>query len=251
MLMQFRIKAVVLMFGAMPVLAIASGSSPHWGYEGHDGPSHWGQLDKSYATCAAGHKQSPINITDTRKEKLPAIEFSYKPSPLKIVNNGHTVQVNVAEGSEIKIGNDRYKLLQFHVHTPSEEQVKGKSYDMVAHFVHKSDAGQLAVVAVLFEKGKENAALVPVIARLPKQAGPEQNHADVKIDEASILPANKAYYTFEGSLTTPPCSEGVRWLVLKTPVQASAAQFDAFTAIVHHNARPVQALHGRVVKESL
>jgi carbonic anhydrase len=249
--MQFRNKAVVLMFGAMPVLVLAASSGPHWGYEGHEGPANWGTMHKDYASCGLGHKQSPINISETTKEKLPAIEFNYQPSALKIVNNGHTVQVNYADGSSIKIGNDRYKLLQFHVHTPSEEQVKGKSFDMVAHFVHKNDAGQLAVVGVLFEKGKDNAALAPVVNSLPKTAGPEQAVAGVSIDAAKLLPATRGYYTFEGSLTTPPCSEGVRWMVLKTPVQASAAQLAAIKAIVHHNARPVQALHGRVVKESL
>jgi len=249
--MQFRNKAVVLMFGAMPVLVLAASSGPHWGYEGHEGPAHWGTMHKDYASCGLGHKQSPINITETIKEKLPAIEFNYQPSALKIVNNGHTVQVNYADGSSIKIGKDSYRLLQFHVHTPSEEQVKGRNYDMVVHFVHKNDAGQLAVVGVLFEKGKDNVALAPVVARLPKTAGPEQAVAGVSIDAAKLLPATRGYYTFEGSLTTPPCSEGVRWMVLKTPVQASAAQLDAIKAIVHHNARPVQALHGRVVKESL
>lgn len=243
-------QTVVLFLGVVPALALAAGG-PHWDYDGREGPEHWGKLHKDYATCGLGHKQSPIDITDTVKDKLPAIEFNYQPSPLKIVNNGHTVQVNFIDGSGIKIGADRYTLLQFHVHTPSEEQVQGKTYDMVAHFVHKNAAGQLAVVGVLFEKGAENAALAPVVARLPKNAGPERVHAEVSVDVAKLLPADKGYYTFEGSLTTPPCSEGVRWMVLKTPVTASAAQLDAFKAIVHHNARPVQPLHGRVVKESM
>ncbi len=243
-------QTVVLFLGAVPVLALA-GSGPHWDYDGKEGPEHWGKLHKDFATCGLGHKQSPINITDTVKDKLPAIEFNYQPSPLKIVNNGHTVQVNFIDGSGIKIGADRYALLQFHVHTPSEEQVKGRAYDMVAHLVHKNAAGQLAVVGVLFEKGAGNAALAPVVARLPKNAGPERVHAEISVDAAKLLPADKGYYTFEGSLTTPPCSEGVRWMVLKTPVTASAAQLEAIKAIVHHNARPVQPLHGRVVKESM
>jgi carbonic anhydrase len=249
--MQFRNKTVVLVFAAMPVLALAAGSGAHWGYEGHEGPAHWGEMYKDYAQCRLGHKQSPIDISVTTKENLPVIEFNYRPSPLKIVNNGHTVQVNVADGSGIQVGTDRYQLVQFHVHTPSEEQVQGRSYDMVVHFVHKNMAGQLAVVGVLFEKGQENMALAPIVAALPKQAGPERIVAGVGIDAAKLLPANHGYYTFEGSLTTPPCSEGVRWLVLKSPVQASAAQLAAIQAIVHHNARPVQPLHGRVVKESL
>lgn len=243
-------QTVVLFLGAAPVLALAAGG-PHWDYDGKEGPEHWGKMHKDFATCGLGHKQSPINIADTVKDKLPAIEFNYQPSPLKIVNNGHTVQVNFIEGSGIKVGADNYTLLQFHVHTPSEEQVKGKAYDMVAHFVHKNAAGQLAVVGVLFEKGAENAALAPVVAKLPKNAGPERSYAEVSVDAAKLLPADRGYYTFEGSLTTPPCSEGVRWMVLKTPVTASSAQLDAIKAIVHHNARPVQPLHGRVVKESM
>lgn len=243
-------QTVVLFLGVAPVLALA-GSGPHWDYDGKEGPEHWGKMHKDFATCGLGHKQSPINIADTVKDKLPAIEFNYQPSPLKIVNNGHTVQVNFIEGSGIKVGADNYTLLQFHVHTPSEEQVKGKAYDMVAHLVHKNAAGQLAVVGVLFEKGAENAALAPVVAKLPKNAGPERSYAEVNVDAAKLLPADRGYYTFEGSLTTPPCSEGVRWMVLKTPVTASPAQLDAIKAIVHHNARPVQPLHGRVVKESM
>lgn len=234
----------------LPAAAWSAGAA-HWEYEGKSGPAYWGKLHADYATCGVGRKQSPIDITATVKEKLAPIEFSYQPSALRIVNNGHTVQVNYADGSSIKVGADSYQLVQFHVHTPSEEQVNGKDYDMVVHFVHKNTAGQLAVVGLLFEKGPDNAALAPIVANLPKQAGPEQGVAGVSVDAAKLLPASKGYYTFEGSLTTPPCSEGVRWLVLKTPVSASAAQLAAIEAVVHHNARPVQPLHGRVVRESM
>lgn len=234
----------------VPCLALA-GEAAHWDYSGEHGPAHWGSMQKDYATCGLGKHQSPINIDATHKEKLPAIEFKYQAAPLAILNNGHTVQVNFPEGNGIQVGEDRYKLLQFHVHTPSEEQVQGKPYDMVAHLVHKNDAGQLAVVAVLFKQGQENAALKPVWGKLPVKAGPEQKYADIKVDPAKLLPVAKGYYTFEGSLTTPPCSEGVRWLVLKQPVEMSAAQLAAVSKIVHSNARPVQSLNGRVVKESL
>ena len=171
---------LLMLLTALPMAALA-GSGPHWGYEGHEGPQQWGTLHKDYATCGIGKAQSPINITETRKEKLPAIEFSYQASPLRIINNGHTVQVNLGEAGGIKIGKDSYKLLQFHVHTPSEEQVKGKAYDMVAHFVHRNDAGQLAVIGVLFEKGQDNAALKPILANLPKKAGPEKTVTGVSI----------------------------------------------------------------------
>ena len=247
---MFRKQLAVCVMGIMPAMAMAAGAA-HWGYEGKEGPAHWSELSKDNAACALGHMQSPINITATTKEKLPAIEFRYLASPLKIVNNGHSVQVNVADGSSIKIGNDTYKLVQFHVHTPSEEEIHGKRYDMGMHFVHKNDAGQLAVVAVLFEKGKDNAALAPFVANLPKTVGPEQTVAGVDVEAAKLLPVAQGYYTFEGSLTTPPCTEGVRWVLLKSPVQASAAQLAAIHAIVHDDARPLQPLHARVVKESL
>ena len=243
-------KILGMVLVALPALVLASGGT-HWTYEGAEGPGHWAELSQDYATCGLGTHQSPINITTTVKEKLPPIEFNYQPAELKIVNNGHTVQVNYADGSSIKVGRDTYKLVQFHVHTPSEEQVNGKAYDMVVHFVHKNDAGQLAVVAVLFKQGEENAALKAVWKSMPAKAGPEQAVAGVQVNGAELLPAARGYYTFEGSLTTPPCSEGVRWLVLKQPVEMSAAQLTVIRRIFPHNARPVQPLHDRVVKVSL
>ena len=249
--MKMKKFAVMAMVGVLPAVVLATGGV-HWGYEGHGGPAHWAELEKDYATCGLGKVQSPINIAETKKEKLPAIEFNYQPSVLKLLNNGHTVQVNVAAGSSIKIGADQYKLLQYHFHTPSEEQVQGKNYDMVAHLVHQNDAGQLAVVGVLFKKGKENEALKPLWSKLPEKESAEQSFAQMKVDAAQFLPAARGYYAFEGSLTTPPCSEGVRWMVLKQPVELSAMQLARFSNIVHNNnARPVQPLNGRVVKESL
>lgn len=243
-----RIAGAVLM--AMPALVLASGGT-HWTYEGAEGPGHWAELSKDYAACGLGRHQSPVNITATVKTKLPPIEFNYRPSPLKIVNNGHTIQVNYGDGSEIRVGTDRYRLVQYHFHTPSEEQVNGRSYDMVAHLVHKNDAGQLAVVAVLFTSGRADAALEPVWRNMPDGAGPERAVAGAQVNAADLLPAARGYYTFEGSLTTPPCSEGVRWLVLKQPVEMSAAQLAAFRRVFPHNVRPVQPLNDRIVKESL
>jgi carbonic anhydrase len=249
--MNMKKFTVMVMAGALPAMALAEGAV-HWGYEGHGGPAHWAELENGNATCGLGKTQSPINFAETKKEKLPAIEFNYQPSLLKLLNNGHTVQVNVADGSSIKIGADQYKLVQYHFHTPSEEQVQGKNFDMVAHLVHKNDAGQLAVVGVLFKKGKESAALKPVWSKLPEKESAEQTFPEIKVNAAQLLPVAKGYYAFEGSLTTPPCSEGVRWMVLKQPVELSAAQLSKFSNIVHHNnARPVQPLNGRVVKESL
>jgi len=236
-------------FAVVP--AIAADHAAHWTYEGKGGPDKWGDLEKDFAGCKLGKEQSPIDI-DTKAAaaaKLPKIEFAYKPVPLSVVNNGHTVQVNYDKGSTIKVGKDTYELLQYHFHTPSEEKVDGKPYPLVAHLVHKNAEGKLAVVAVFFDKGAENAALKPVFSAMPAKAGEKKDPA-VKVNAADLLPANGSYYTFKGSLTTPPCSEGVRWLVLKTPVTLSAEQGEAFRKIIPMNARPVQPLNGRKVEYS-
>lgn len=222
----------------------------HWGYEGHEGADHWGKLDPAFKTCKIGKEQSPINITSaTKSADLKPIAFAYTAGAADIVNNGHTIQVNLANGGSIKLGADEFKLLQFHFHTPSEEQIDGKSFPLVAHLVHKSADGKLAVVAVLFTLGKENAALKNVFNAMPTQSGASKPLAG-GFNAASLLPQDQAYYAFKGSLTTPPCSEGVRWQVLKQPVEMSVEQFAAFKAIYPMNARPVQPLHGRKVKAS-
>lgn len=224
--------------------------APHWQYVGEHGPAHWGRMQKDFETCGLGKRQSPIDIRGAKKQAdLPELAFDYAASPLKIVNNGHTVQVNLAAGSRVKTGEQSYKLAQFHFHTPSEERIKGKPADMVAHLVHKDEAGKLAVVAVLIKQGKENAALKAVFDNMPIGAGPVHSVEGLDINVADLLPAKRGYYHFEGSLTTPPCSEGVSWYVLSTPVEASSAQIQAFRKLYKHNARPVQPLNDRTVVE--
>lgn len=237
-------------FLAVPVAAFAAGAgAPHWGYAGHDGPSHWGELSKDYTTCGIGKEQSPINITGAAKSDLPAIKFDYKASALKEINNGHTVQVNVEPGSSIQVGERKFDLVQFHFHTPSEEQVNGKSYDAVWHLVHKDAAGKLGVVGVLVKAGKANAEIDKVLANLPKEQNKE-HAASAQIDPKQLLPSDRAYYHFMGSLTTPPCSEGVSWYVLKQPIEASKEQVAKLHSLFGNNARPVQPLHARALKES-
>jgi len=237
----------VLALAAAGAVSVAiAGAGTHWSYDGKEGPTHWGELSKDYAACSVGQLQSPINITGVKKAKLEKIKFNYKLSPLGIVNNGHTIQVNMAEGSSIKLGDHTFKLVQFHMHTPSEEQVDGKPYDMVIHLVHKDDQGHLAVIAVLLKKGKENKALEPVFANMPATEG-SVDAKGASIDAKKLLPRSKAYYSFDGSLTTPPCSEGVKWMVLKQPAEISAAQLDQFKKLYSHNARPIQATHGREI----
>lgn len=228
---------------------LAADDAPKWGYHGAESADKWGDLSKDFATCKLGKEQSPIDIktAGVEKAKLDKIEFSYQPTKLSIVNNGHTVQVDYDKGSSIKIGKDKYDLLQFHFHTPSEEEIDGKEYDLVAHLVHKSADGKLAVVAVLFDRGDENKALKTFWDKLPRDAGETRNLPKTMINAADMLPANRGYFTFNGSLTTPPCSENVRWFVLKSPVTVSKDQTAGFRKIYPLNNRPVQALNGRKI----
>jgi carbonic anhydrase len=235
----------VLLLARMPLAQEHTG--PHWSYTGAEGPSHWGELDKSFSACQLGHSQSPIDIRAPKPADLPPIQFAYRRTPLHIVNNGHTIQVNYAPGSAITVGSKRYELRQFHFHHPSEERINGKGFAMVAHLVHAAPDGSLAVVAVLLGEGAENAVIANVWQHLPSHEGPEQDLEDVQIDLAGLLPADRGYYTFKGSLTTPPCTEDVTWFVLKTAEPISKSQADAFGRIYPSDARPTQALNGREV----
>ncbi|HEY4671577.1 MAG TPA: carbonic anhydrase [Gemmatimonadaceae bacterium] len=230
--------------------ANAQHAHSHWAYEGEGGPTHWGALEPSYKSCAAGKEQSPIDIRDAKAPDLPAIAFSYQPTPLKLVDNGHTIQVSYAPGSFITVGGQRYELQQFHFHHPAEEKVSGKSYPMVAHLVHKNAAGQLAVVAVLLTKGAANPLIAKLWQNLPAEQGKEVNPAGETVDATQLLPSAQGYFTFSGSLTTPPCSEGVTWFVLKTPTEVSSSEVLTFARKYPHNARPTQPLNGRVIKQS-
>lgn len=240
-------------YAALTTLAIGSAfgdeAKPHWQYGGAHGPSRWGDLEKGFATCKTGKDQSPIDIKGAVKAALPAIGFHYATSPAEIVNNGHTIQVNLASGGTVDLASGTYKIVQFHFHAPSEEKVDGHSYSMVAHLVHSNDKGQLAVVAVLFKEGKANPALAKVFGAMP---GAEGGKAELAggIDAAALLPARQEYYAFTGSLTTPPCTEGVRWQVLKQPVELSREQLAAFRKLYPMNARPTQKLNGRKIEEN-
>lgn len=219
-----------------------------WAYEGPAGPERWGDLDAEFSTCKAGTVQSPIDIRGANPADLPAIQFQYQPSPLKVVDNGHTIQVNYAPGSAIVVAGARYELLQFHFHTPSEERIDGRSSDMVAHLVHRGDAGKLAVVAVMLDTGGANPVSEAIFRNLPPAKHRELAPADVSIDATALLPRDRGYYAFQGSLTTPPCSEDVRWMVLKTPVKVAESDIAAFARLYPMNARPVQPLNGRAIE---
>lgn len=230
------------------VALAAEQKSPHWSYQGEHGPAHWAQMDAGFGTCALGQVQSPIDIRNAVTADLPALGFAYRAGPAEVVNNGHTVQVSLPASGSIEIAGANYALLQFHFHTPSEEKVGGMAFPMVAHFVHQNAEGQLAVVAVLIKEGKENAALASLFASLPAQG---QKHALAdSFDPTRLLPEKQGYYAFQGSLTTPPCSENVRWQVLKEPIEVSTAQLAAFRQLYPMNARPTQPLNDRTLQQS-
>jgi carbonic anhydrase len=228
----------------------AQAEGEHWSYGPHGGPAEWGSLDPAFATCKLGKFQSPIDIHGAKPADLPAIKFDYKPSPLRVIDNGHTIQVNYAPGSSIEVGGTRYELLQFHFHKPSEEKVDGKAHAMVAHLVHKSADGKLAVVAVLLDKGGASPTISTIWKNLPKEKEKETLAGNVVIDATALLPADRGYYAFQGSLTTPPCSEEVRWLVLKTPVKIAKGEIKAFGKLYPMNARPTQPINGRQIEVS-
>lgn len=231
-------------------LAYSQEHHSHWSYDGNEGPSHWGDLSPDYVPCKTGHRQSPIDIRDAKKTELPAIQFDYKDSPLHIIDNGHTIMINYGGGSSIRVGEKQYALKQFHFHRPSEEMINGTSYDMVVHLVHADEAGNLAVVAVLLQQGADNTLVRELWNDLPKEKEKESLLDTVHINAADLLPSDRGYYTFTGSLTTPPCSENVTWFVLKHPVTVTSAEIERFSNLYRHDARPTQPLYGRVVLES-
>ena len=231
----------------------ANAASPaHWGYTGDIGPERWAELAPENKLCAVGTRQSPIDIREGIAVDLEKIVFDYRPSGFSVLDNGHTVQVNVAAGNGITVMGRRYELVQFHFHRPSEERLNGKQFDLSAHLVHKDAQGRLAIVAVLLERGPDNKAqplLQTVWANLPLEKG-EALQAQSEIDLNQLLPADRSYATYMGSLTTPPCSEGVLWMVLRQPVPLTAQQIGVFARLYPMNARPLQAGSGRLIKES-
>ncbi len=227
------------------------GHGANWSYIGEKGVERWGAISADYAACAEGKQQSPIDISDGARLELDPIEFFYSPAPLRVIDNGHTVQINVDEGRYIVVLGKRYDLKQLHFHKPAEERIGGRSYDMVAHLVHKDVDGRLAVVAVLFEAGADNPFIRRLWPYLPLEPRAETHLPAVKIELDKLLPDNKAYYTYMGSLTTPPCTEGVQWIVMKNPVGISPEQVAVFSRLYPMNARPIQATNGRFIKESM
>ena len=229
---------------------------PHWSYEGADGPAKWETLSSKWTICGQGHSQSPIDIEKTVKADLPKLRAEFKPENVAIVhhehmadviNTGHSIQVNYTGGDSLKIGDEQFKLIQYHFHSPSEHTVAGKHYALEMHLVHKSADGKLAVAGVFIEEGRHNAAFDPILSNLPKSKSEEHHMEQMKVDVDDLLPTKSTTYRYDGSLTTPPCSEGVKWIILTTPIQLSADQIGTFRSVIDGNSRPVQQLYGRSV----
>jgi carbonic anhydrase len=233
---------VVLMLALAGVAAAADCS---WSYGGATGPEHWWEIcAPANFICAAGTRQSPIDLPAAPQGDLPKLSFHYQPTPLEVENNGHTIEVKVQPGSYLRIGQERFNLVQFHFHTPSEHKLQGQEFPMELHFVHRNALGEIAVVGVFLREGAANAFLQQIWDNIP---GGSEAAAEGTIQPEDLLPADRDYYRYAGSLTTPPCTEGVRWHVLHEPVDVSAAQIEELRAIFPLNARPIQPLKDRPV----
>ena len=235
--------------GAAGVRGAATEAVRPWSYGGIAGPQAWGKLKPEFSRCALGRRQSPIDIRGGLALDLEPLRFDYRAGSFAVIDNGHTVQVDVAPGNAIEVDGRRYALRQFHFHRPSEERVDGRRFEMDVHLVHEDDDGRLAVVAVLLERGAAQPLLQTVWRHLPLDKD-ERVAVAMPLDPAQLLPEDRRYYSYMGSLTTPPCSEGVLWLVMQQPVTVSARQIEVFARLYPMNARPLQPAAGRLIKQS-
>lgn len=219
-----------------------------WSYEGSTGPEAWASLSEEFALCGTGTEQSPIELSGAGAENLKDLVFTYQPSILTITNKVHTIQETYDGGSTLEVDGQTYELKQFHFHTPSEHTLNGAHSPLEMHLVHQNTEGALAVVGVMINEGAENSAFTPIWDKLPTDANQAHSYPDISINAADLLPAERLAYHYEGSLTTPPCSEGVQWLVLSSPIEMSAAQLEAFQKLIEFNSRPTQPLEARTVE---
>jgi len=242
--------SAVTTMALLSTAAMANEGKNAWGYTGHNTPETWGTLSPKYHSCSEGINQSPINITSSISDsKHEPLNLEYKKGSNEVVNNGHTIQVNVDAGDTFVVDGITFDLKQFHFHSPSENRINGKAFPLEAHFVHLDKDGNIAVVAVMFEEGAENKDIAKIWEKMPKEAG---GKSELKVGDiaANLIPEKQHYYRFNGSLTTPPCTEGVRWFVLEKPLTISKEQVEKFQHVMHHpNNRPVQPLGARVIVE--
>ncbi len=245
-----------LMAQDRPVAHHYFSKTPHehvakWGYSGTTGPEFWGKLDPSYRLASSGRQQSPIDISSKQASvaELPELKFDYRRERIATLNNGHTIQHNEAPGSFLHVGDDKFSLEQFHVHTPSEHTIDGKHFELEIHFVHKSKSEQVAVVAVLVQADEKAELDFPLANDLPKKPG-EIAEVEATRNPSDFLPRSREYFNYSGSFTTPPCTEQVCWIVMKQPIGAPQKYIERFATILKANNRPVQKLNDRVVEKS-
>lgn len=235
--------ALVLSIAAEPA---GAGGDVHWGYEGEHGPAHWGELSEDFEACSEGRNQSPVDIVGEVEAELPAIQLAYTGKTTAVVNNGHTLQVEVTPGNVLRVEGEELELLQFHFHSPSENQIHGVSFPLSVHFVHRDAKGDLAVLGLVFREGHADASLARIWDKLPSEAG-DRAALELPLAELDFLPVLENYYRYTGSLTTPPCTEGVRWYVMEATRPVGAGQVAAFVKVFGENARPPQPLGSRLV----
>ncbi len=230
-------------------VAYADTKGPHWTYQGATGADKWNELSKDFQTCGVGTRQSPLDIVEPVMADLPKLVVSWKPDIAEVANNGHTIQLNVPKGSTLTAGKSTYELVQFHFHRPSEHLIGGKSSPMECHFVHRDAQGGLGVLGVMMTEGAPNSAFARIVEIMPKQEGSATAGLS-GIDPNALLPAGRSYYRYAGSLTTPPCSEDVDWMLLTDSMPVGAADVAKFAALYPLNARPAQKGYRRFVLQS-
>jgi carbonic anhydrase len=237
---------VIIITIAFLLLPTTAASAAGWGYSGADNPTQWGKLDPKFTLCESGRNQSPIDLTGTISGKPTQLIFNYQPTPLIVVNTGRTIRVDYTPGSTLSIDGTPYTLLQFHFHTPSEHTIDGQAAAMELHLVHRNSQQELAVVGIMLQSGATNPQIERIWQQIPA-TGTATTINDTHINATSLLPSSTAHFSYIGSLTTPPCSEGVKWQVLSTPITISPAQLDTFVRLYPLDARPVQARRDRSI----
>lgn len=242
-----RTSALALLVAAtLTAASSAAEKKPDWSYQGDTGPDHWATLSAGYSACGSGRSQSPIDLTDAGEKRIDNVEFRYQPTEVTVAESAHTIKATVPAGSHILLDGKRFDLKQFHFHAPSEHRVDGKLADGELHLVHQGPQGTLAVVGLMLEKGDSNRALAPLVTAVP-EVSPDNPATGVSIDTAALLPEDRRSYRYLGSLTTPPCSEGVRWIVMTAPVSLSSQQLEQLAEAMPRNNRPVQPLNDRTL----
>lgn len=231
-----------------PGNALFADDESHWSYSGETGPENWSKLAPEFAACGNGVNQSPIDISKTISAELAPLQFNYESRGTTIVNNGHTVQINVAAGGWLRAEGEDFQLVQFHFHSPSEHQINGELFPLEGHFVHQNSSGALAVVGILFRAGEWNTDLARIGSAAPEAIN-QPEAIDLDIADLDLYGNHESYYRYTGSLTTPPCTEGVQWYVLKKPGHIAPEQAATFVKLIGEDARGPQPINARIVLE--